>query len=104
MANTGQVIEVDPDNLPDLDDGQVGSLLQLCLDAGEADCGGACACSTCHVYVEAGFDSAPEPIEEEEDMLDNAPALRDTSRLACQCVPNGSVDVVVELPSWGRHA
>ncbi|MCB9791824.1 MAG: 2Fe-2S iron-sulfur cluster binding domain-containing protein [Alphaproteobacteria bacterium] len=66
-------------------------------------CGGVVACSTCHVYVEKGFDSAPEPIEEEEDMLDHAPALRDSSRLACQCVPDGSEDVEVEVPSWSRN-
>ena len=106
VANTGQVIEVDPAALTDPDDGQKGSLLQLLLEAGvdlDHACGGVVACSTCHVYVEGGFDSAPEPIEEEEDMLDNAPALRDTSRLACQCVPDGSVDVVVELPTWKRN-
>lgn len=106
LANTGQVIEVVPEALEKPDDGQQGSLLQLLLEAGiEIDhaCGGVVACSTCHVYVEEGFDSAPEAIEEEEDMLDNAPALRDTSRLACQCVPDGSVDVVVELPAWNRN-
>ena len=55
------------------------------------------------MYVNKGFDSAPEPIEEEEDQLDFAPALRDESRLACQCVPDGSVDVEVELPNWNRN-
>jgi 2Fe-2S ferredoxin len=76
------------------------------LEAGveiDHSCGGVCACSTCHVYVEAGGDTAPEPIEEEEDMLDFAPAVRSNSRLSCQCVPNGSQDVVVEIPSWKRN-
>lgn len=106
IANNGQVITVDPDDLPPAHDGHPGSLLTVLLAAGldiDHACGGVCACSTCHVYVESGFDSAPEPIDEEEDMLDNAPALRDTSRLACQCVPDGSVDVVIELPSWNRN-
>ena len=106
VRNTGLVIDVDPEALPDGHEGQPGSLLSLLLDNGvEIDhtCGGVVACSTCHIYVERGFESAPDPIEEEEDMLDFAPALRDTSRLACQCVPDGSVDVEVELPSWKRN-
>ena len=36
-------------------------------------------------------------------MLDFAPALRESSRLACQCVPSGATDVEVELPSWKRN-
>ena len=106
VRNTGQRIAVDPDALPTRHDGRVGSLLQTLLEAGvpvDHTCGGVVACSTCHIYVEAGLDSAPEPIEEEEDMLDFAPALRETSRLACQCVPDGSVDIEVELPSWTRN-
>ena len=71
FKNTGQVIEVDPEKLPD-EEGQEGSLLGLLLEAGiELDhvCGGVVACSTCHIYVTKGLDSAPEPIEEEEDQL-----------------------------------
>lgn len=105
VKNTGQVIDVDPDNLPD-EEGQPGSLLGLLLDAGiEVDhvCGGVVACSTCHIYVTKGFDTAPEAIDEEEDQLDFAPALRDDSRLSCQCVPDGSEDVEVELPEWNRN-
>lgn len=107
LKNTGQVIDVDPADLPDdHHDGCTGSVLALLLRAGvdiDHACGGVVACSTCHIYVNKGFDSAPEPIEEEEDMLDLAPALNDTSRLACQCVPDGSVDVEVELPAWNRN-
>ena len=105
VANSGLVIDVDPANLPD-EEGQPGSLLALLLHAGvdlDHSCGGVVACSTCHVYVNAGGKTAPPPIEEEEDMLDFAPSVRSTSRLACQCVPDGSVDVVVELPIWKRN-
>jgi len=101
-----RTIEVDPDSLDEGGEGCPGSILSLLLAAGiELDhtCGGVCACSTCHVYVEQGGDTAPEPSEDEEDQLDYAPALRPTSRLACQCVPDGSQDVVVELPSWNRN-
>jgi ferredoxin, 2Fe-2S len=105
VANSGQIILVDPDALPD-EEGQPGSLLALLLHAGielDHSCGGVVACSTCHVYVNRGGESAPPPIEEEEDMLDFAPAVRPSSRLACQCVPDGSVDVEVELPTWKRN-
>jgi 2Fe-2S ferredoxin len=105
LRGTDVVVDVDPDNLPDRD-GHPGSILGLLLNAGvdiDHACGGVSACSTCHVYVEKGFDTAPEPIEEEDDMLDLAPALRHTSRLACQCVPDGSEDVEIELPAWNRN-
>lgn len=108
VKNTGKVIQVDPADLPDPErfDGQRGALLPLLLQAGvELDhaCGGVVACSTCHIYVNRGYNTAPPPIEEEEDMLDNAPALRATSRLACQCVPDGSSDVEIEIPAWNRN-
>lgn len=99
-------IAVDPDNLPDAHEGHTGGILSLLIEHGidiDHTCGGVCACSTCHVYVRRGGGSAPEPIEEEEDQLDFAPALEDDSRLACQCVPDGSEDVLVEIPSWKRN-
>jgi len=106
LKNTGQVFEVDPANLPRGEEGHDGSVLSILLANGvEIDhtCGGVCACSTCHIYVREGLDSANEPIEEEEDQLDFAPALEDSSRLACQCVPSGEVDMVVEIPAWKRN-
>jgi 2Fe-2S ferredoxin len=99
-------IAVDPAHLPD-EQGQEGSLLALLLAAGvdvEHVCGGVCACSTCHVYVTQGGDTANEASDDELDMLDTAPALRANSRLACQCVPSGDSDVTVEIPSWNRNA
>jgi 2Fe-2S ferredoxin len=51
----------------------------------EAECGGACACATCHVYVDEAFAAAVgEPGAMEEDMLDFAYEVRPTSRLSCQ--------------------
>ncbi|MBN2196831.1 MAG: 2Fe-2S iron-sulfur cluster binding domain-containing protein [Polyangiaceae bacterium] len=47
-------------------------------------CGGVCACSTCHVYVEEGADLLSEPSDEEEDILDKAFDVRMHSRLGCQ--------------------
>src|SRR5688572_32793661 len=99
-------IEVDPAELPYSRDGQKGSILEIALGHGIAidhACGGVCACSTCHVIVRDGFDSIPEASEDEEDQLDNAPGLTPTSRLACQAVPDGSCDLVVEIPGWNRN-
>jgi ferredoxin, 2Fe-2S len=51
----------------------------------EAECGGACACSTCHVYIDEGWREkvgAPSPME--EDMLDFAYGVQPGSRLSCQ--------------------
>jgi 2Fe-2S ferredoxin len=105
LKNTGQTFAVDPDALP-AEEGQTGSVLATLLAHDvEIDhtCGGVLACSTCHIYVRQGGRSAPPPTEEEEDQLDFAPALDASSRLACQCVPDGSEDVVVELPQWKRN-
>ncbi len=50
------------------------------------NCGGVCACSTCHVYVLSGEDSLEEISDKEEDFIDRAHNPRIESRLACQCV------------------
>ena len=101
-----ETIEVDPAELPYSREGLPGSLLEIALghdiDIDHA-CGGVCACSTCHVIVHKGGESIPEATEDEEDQLDNAPGLTPDSRLSCQAVPNGSVDLVVELPDWNRN-
>ena len=47
-------------------------------------CGGVCACSTCHVYVETGADLLEDAEEDEEDILDKAFDVRMSSRLGCQ--------------------
>lgn len=60
------------------------------------NCGGNCACSTCHVIVEQGGDTLNEINEDEEDMLDEADGLTDNSRLACQC--QVTADLVVMIP------
>ena len=51
----------------------------------KAECGGACCCATCHIYVhEDWLDKLYEMREEEEDMLDEAMEVKDNSRLSCQ--------------------
>ncbi|MEW5421811.1 2Fe-2S iron-sulfur cluster-binding protein [Amorphus sp. 3PC139-8] len=66
----------------------------------EAECGGACACATCHVYVdEAWTEKTGEPSPMEEDMLDFAYDLRANSRLSCQLRVTDELDgLVVYIP------
>ena len=66
----------------------------------DGDCGGACACATCHVYVEDGWFEKLAPMEElEHDMLDFAFDVRPTSRLACQIKVDDSLEgLVVRVP------
>ena len=66
----------------------------------EAECGGACACATCHVYVdEAWTDKTGEPEAMEEDMLDFAYDVRPNSRLSCQIKVRDDLDgLVVSIP------
>ncbi|KAI8933014.1 mitochondrial matrix iron-sulfur protein [Plenodomus lindquistii] len=72
----------------------------------EGACGGSCACSTCHVIVEdeALYDKIPEPDDDENDMLDLAFGLTETSRLGCQVKMSKELDgLVVRLPSMTRN-
>jgi 2Fe-2S ferredoxin len=66
----------------------------------EAECGGACACSTCHVYVDDAWTGATgEPSPMEEDMLDFAFDVRTNSRLSCQLKVSEALDgLVVTTP------
>ena len=97
---------VDPSKIPYGPTGQPGSLLDIAMGAGldvEHACGGVCACSTCHVIVKEGLDSCSEATDDELDQLDEAPAITLQSRLACQCVPDGSTNLVVEIPEWNKN-
>jgi 2Fe-2S ferredoxin len=66
----------------------------------EAECGGACACATCHVYVdEAWQEKTGSPSPMEEDMLDFAFDVRPSSRLSCQIKVREDLDgLVVTVP------
>lgn len=72
----------------------------------EGACEGSLACSTCHVIVDAGwFEKLAEPTEDEEDMLDLAFDLQETSRLGCQLIMTEALDgLVVKLPTGSRNA
>ena len=66
----------------------------------DADCGGACACATCHVYVQKKWLSKlPSKEDTEEDMLDFAFEVKENSRLSCQLTVTDELDgLVVDLP------
>lgn len=100
------VVEVDPEKLPYEDHGLPGSILDIAMGHGvdlDHACGGVCACSTCHVVVKEGLETCNEPTEDEEDQLDEAAGLTAKSRLGCQCVPDGTRDIVIEIPEWNRN-
>jgi 2Fe-2S ferredoxin len=94
-----QTVEVDDSKYPLADHGKPGSLLDIALANDielEHNCGGSCACTTCHVIVREGAENLSEMAEDEEDRLDMAEGLTIHSRLGCQAVVRG--DVVVEIP------
>lgn len=67
------------------------------------NCGGVCACSTCHLYVEKGEDFLEEISDKEEDFIDRAINPRLESRLGCQCIIlEEDAKVVVTIPDQRR--
>ncbi len=78
------------------------SLLEVLLDNKielHHNCGGVCACSTCHIYVESGEEFIEELSDREEDFIDRAVNPRINSRLGCQCIlQSGSGIINIELP------
>jgi ferredoxin, 2Fe-2S len=63
------------------------------------NCGGVCACSTCHLYVNKGEDHLEELSDREEDFIDRAVNPRLNSRLGCQCLLlDGNGEIEVTLP------
>lgn len=68
------------------------------------NCGGVCACSTCHLYLEKGEDFVDEITEKEEDFIDRAVNPRLNSRLGCQCVlhTGNSGELIVTLPDQSQ--
>jgi len=92
-------VEVADSKYPLADHGRPGSLLDIALAAGvhlEHNCGGSCACTTCHVIVREGEQNLSQMEQDEEDRLDTAEGLTLHSRLGCQAIVRG--DVVVEIP------
>jgi len=66
-------------------------------------CGGACACTTCHLWVREGAPGISQPDDDELDRLDMAADLQLNSRLGCQAVITRPGNYVVEIPKWNRN-
>ena len=95
---------LEPITFSNVEDGQ--SLLEVALKNDinlHHNCGGVCACSTCHVYVNQGDEFLEELNDREEDFIDRAVSPRINSRLGCQCVlQNGDGNIVLTLPDQSQ--
>jgi 2Fe-2S ferredoxin len=106
-----KVTFIEHDGTPHTVDARAGrSLMQAAIDHNvpgiDADCGGECACATCHVYVDAAWLKAtglPEPGSQEASMLSFAAVTQDDSRLSCQIEITAALDgLIVRMPE-GQH-
>ena len=101
-----RVVEFDLDKLPYAEHGKEHSLLDVALNFDvdlDHACGGACACTTCHVVVKRGEELLSEMEDDEADKLDSAADLTLHSRLGCQARIVRPGEIVVEVPSWNRN-
>lgn len=93
-----------PITLENIEPGQ--TLLELALKNDielHHNCGGVCACTTCHLYIEKGMDFIEEISDKEEDFIDRAANPRLNSRLGCQSLLNdGSGEIEVTLPDQSQ--
>ena len=96
VEHTGKEHEIEVPNGWSVMEGAVKNL----VPGIDADCGGACACATCHVYVDRDWLAKLEPKQDmEETMLDFAQDLEPNSRLSCQIKVTKELDgLVVRMP------
>jgi len=82
------------------------SILEIALENDihlNHNCGGVCACSTCHIYVLKGEEALPEISEKEEDFIDRAIDPRLESRLACQSIiEDEDAELHVQIPDQSK--
>ena len=104
-ATMAKITYVQPDGQQHVVDAEPGMTVMEAakknLIAGiEAECGGACACATCHVYIDAAWrEKVGKPAEMEEDMLDFAFDVREESRLSCQIKITAALDgLIIRVP------
>ena len=70
----------------------------------DADCGGACACATCHVYVDEAFmDKVGSPEDMEQSMLDFAENVQPNSRLSCQITVSAELEGLTVTTPESQH-
>ena len=104
-----RITYIEPDGSERIVDVKAGlSLMEGAINNGvngiEADCGGVCACATCHIYVDVDWIEAAGPRTDiEEAMLDLANEVRDNSRLSCQVkVTDGMDGLILSIPEEQR--
>lgn len=89
-------VQTDEDTVIALDAVEGWSVMEILRDHGmpiKAECGGACCCATCHVYIDNSWSGRlPDMGPEEEDMLGMAPDVHENSRLSCQLVMDEDLD------------
>jgi 2Fe-2S ferredoxin len=100
-----KITYIQPDGTEQTVDGEPGmTVMEVAktnlIEGIEAECGGACACATCHVYIdEAWREKTGTPEQMEEDMLDFAFEVRPESRLSCQIRITPELDgLIVRIP------
>lgn len=103
----GKITFISHDNTEHLVDLEAGSsLMQTAVNNAipgiDADCGGSCACGTCHVIIASQwFNKTGTPGDTEKQMLEMTPECAETSRLACQVITTEVMDgMVVRLPEF----
>lgn len=96
IAHDGSTREVDAKNGTSI----MEAAVQNMIPGIDADCGGACACATCHIYVDEAWMDKLKPKDDMEDsMLDFAEDVQDNSRLSCQILMSDDLDgIKVKTP------
>jgi ferredoxin, 2Fe-2S len=87
-----------PDKTVVLDVPEGTSILHACMENAvhlQHNCGGVCACSTCHVIIKSGMEHLPEMSDDEADQLDEGTGITLTSRLGCQSKLHGDVTALI---------
>lgn len=104
-----RITYIEPDGAERVVDVKPGlSLMEGAVNSGvngiEADCGGVCACATCHIYINADwFEAAGPRTDIEEAMLDLANEVRENSRLSCQVKVTEAMDgLILSIPEDQR--
>jgi ferredoxin, 2Fe-2S len=102
----GRTVEFPFGTLPYDHHGKPMSFLDVAENFGiflDHACGGACACTTCHLWIKSGEPGITEADDDELDRLDMAADQQLNSRLGCQAVITGPGSYVVEIPKWNRN-
>jgi 2Fe-2S ferredoxin len=102
----GRTVEFEFGSMPYDHHGNPMSFLDVAENFGillDHACGGACACTTCHLWIKEGASGISEAGDDELDRLDMAADQQLNSRLGCQAVITRPGNYVVEIPSWNRN-